>query len=213
MGTGSPTTRGTFEGQILKRDRPINNWFIIGTTSRTAARKLVKNLKYAKIGLAVGSLDLWWNFWAPSVWNSWRHSLQQNLPILNTVLANLGSPYKHHKEQSSKKCMCANLKTSYGYLSSVITLFIFFRIRHFRSRPQCASPAGRPYFSRHSFWGMVRAQYSGILRLACSRHSQPYSQSGSSDVASRYDFYIATCLFCCFSCAVYKAVLVACNLE
>ena len=69
--------------------------------------------------------------------------------------------------------MCGNVKTSYGYFSSVMTLFIF----------------------------------------ACSRYSQPYSQSGSSDVASRYDFYIATSLFCCFSCAVYKAVLVACNLE
>ena len=62
----------------------------------------------------------------------------------------------------------------------------------------------RPHFSRHSFGGIVRAQYSGILRLACSRYSQPYPQSDSSDVASRYDFYIATCLFCCFSCAVYK---------
>jgi len=46
---------------------------------------------------------------------------------------------------------------------------------------------------------MVRAEYSGILRLTCSRHSQPYSQSG-------YDFHIATCLFFCFNCAVYSAV-------
>jgi len=37
--------------QILKR------WFVIGTTVCTTARKLVKNLKYAKIGLAVGALD------------------------------------------------------------------------------------------------------------------------------------------------------------
>ena len=129
----------------------------------------------------------------------------KNLTILNAVLANVGSPYNDHKNRSSVKCMC-KFKTSYCYFSSVITLFIFFRIR-----PQCAPPAGRPYFSRHSFWGMVRAKYSGILRLACSRYSQPYSNSGSSDVASGYDFYIATCLFCCFNCAVYKAVLVACN--
>ena len=51
-----------------------------------------------------------------------------------------------------------------------------------------------------------------MLRLTCSRHSQPYSQSGSSDVASGYDFHIATGLFCCFNCAVYRAVLVACKL-
>jgi len=49
--------------------------------------------------------------------------------------------------------------------------------------------------------GMVRACYSGILRLTCSRHSQPYSQSGSSDVASGYEFR-TICLFCCFNCAV-----------
>jgi len=61
----------------------------------------------------------------------------------------------------SVKCMCANLKISYGYFSSVMTLFIFFIIRHFRSRPQCAPPAGRPHFSRHSFGGMVRA-YSDL---------------------------------------------------
>ena len=34
-----------------------DNWFVIGTTSRTAARKLVKNLKYAKIWFAVSALD------------------------------------------------------------------------------------------------------------------------------------------------------------
>jgi len=52
MGPGSTTRRGTLEGgQILKR------WFVIGTTSRNAARKLVKNLKYAKLALAVGALD------------------------------------------------------------------------------------------------------------------------------------------------------------
>jgi len=39
------------------------------------------------------------------------------------------------------------------------------------------------------------------------------SQSGSSHVASGYDFHIATCLFCGFSCAINTAVLVACNLE
>ena len=50
-GLGSTTRTGTFGGQILKR------WFVIGTTSRTAARKLVKNLKYAKTGLAIGALD------------------------------------------------------------------------------------------------------------------------------------------------------------
>ena len=48
---------------------------------------------------------------------------------------------------------------------------------------------------------MVRACYSGILRLNCSRHSQPYSQSDSSDVASGYEFR-TICLFCCFNCAV-----------
>jgi len=51
MGPGSTTRRGTFGRQILKY------WFVIGTISRTAARKLAKNLKYAKIGLAVGALD------------------------------------------------------------------------------------------------------------------------------------------------------------
>jgi len=35
------------------------------------------------------------------------------------------------------------LQISYGYFSSVMTLFIFFIIRHFRSRPQCAPLAGR----------------------------------------------------------------------
>jgi len=42
-------THGTAVGkmrQMLKRGRPADNWFVIGTTSRTAARKLVKNLKY-----------------------------------------------------------------------------------------------------------------------------------------------------------------------
>jgi len=32
--------------QILKRGRPADNWFIIGTSSHTAGRKFVKNLKY-----------------------------------------------------------------------------------------------------------------------------------------------------------------------
>jgi len=36
--------------------------------------------------------------------------------------------------------------------------------------------------------------------------------TGSSDVASGYEFH-TTCLFCCFNCAVYRAVLLACNLE
>jgi len=34
-----------------------DNWFVIDITSRTAARKLVNNLNYAKIGLAIGILD------------------------------------------------------------------------------------------------------------------------------------------------------------
>jgi len=51
MGPGSPFRRGTFWGQILKL------WFAIGTATHTAACKLFKNLKYAKIGLAVGTLD------------------------------------------------------------------------------------------------------------------------------------------------------------
>ena len=49
--------------------------------------------------------------------------------------------------------------------------------------------------------------YLGKLRLASGRYSQPYLQSGSSDVAS------GTCLFCCFRGTVHRAVLVACNLE
>ena len=50
--------------------QPADDWFIIGTTSRTAARKLVKNFKYAKIGLAVGTLDQFvMNFGAVSLWN------------------------------------------------------------------------------------------------------------------------------------------------
>ena len=48
------------------------------------------------------------------------------------------------------------LKISYGYFSSVMTLFIFFIIRHFRSRSQCTLPAVRPHFSMHSIWGMAR---------------------------------------------------------
>ena len=46
-----------------------DNWFVIDITSRTAARKLVNNLNYAKIGLAIGILDqfVWWNFGVPSV--------------------------------------------------------------------------------------------------------------------------------------------------
>jgi len=47
---------------------------------------------------------------------------------------------------------------------------------------------------------MVGAEYSGIFSLDCSQqYSQLYSQCGSSDVASGYDFRIAT---------VYFAVLV-----
>jgi len=45
-----------------------------------------------------------------------------------------------------------------------------------------------------------------MLRHTCSWHSQPYSQSGSSDVASGYNFHIATCLFCRFNCAVSIAL-------
>jgi len=33
------------------------NGLVIGTASRTAGRKLVKNLKYIKMGLAAGALD------------------------------------------------------------------------------------------------------------------------------------------------------------
>ena len=39
------------------KTQPADNWSVIGATSRTATCKLVKNLKYAKIGLAVGALD------------------------------------------------------------------------------------------------------------------------------------------------------------
>jgi len=42
---------------MLKRGRPADNWFVIATTSRTAGRKLVKNVKYTKIGLAVSAVD------------------------------------------------------------------------------------------------------------------------------------------------------------
>ena len=34
-----------------------DNWFVTGITIHTAAHKIVKNLKYAKIGLAIGILD------------------------------------------------------------------------------------------------------------------------------------------------------------
>jgi len=37
--------------------RPADTWFVNGTISRTAGRKLVKNLKYTEMGLAVGALD------------------------------------------------------------------------------------------------------------------------------------------------------------
>jgi len=41
-------------------------------------------------------------------------------------------------------------------------------------------------FTAHELW---KWQYLGILRLASVRYSQPYSQSGSSDVASGYDVH------------------------
>jgi len=65
MRPGSTTTRGTFGGQILKR------WFVTGTTSRTAAGKLVKNLKHAKTGLAINALDQFvMKFWGlVRLWN------------------------------------------------------------------------------------------------------------------------------------------------
>jgi len=72
---------------------------VIGTIGRTTGvRKLVKNLKYTKKGLVVGALDQFvMKFWG--IHQSMErlkllaiHSLQQNLPILNAVLANVGSP-------------------------------------------------------------------------------------------------------------------------
>ena len=54
-GAQIPTRRSTSGGQVLKLGLP--NWFVIGITSCTAARKLVKRLKYAKVQLAVGILD------------------------------------------------------------------------------------------------------------------------------------------------------------
>ena len=90
-------------------------------------------------------------------------------------------------------CVWKFKKISYGYFSSVTTLFIFFIIRHFRSWPRLHCRLAGHFLVCTPIWGMARAQYSGIglLRLVCSRYSRPYSQSGSSDVE-----YIAvrTCL-------------------
>ena len=43
--------------QVNPKMWPVDNWFVIGTTSRSTARKLVKILKYTKKVLAVGTLD------------------------------------------------------------------------------------------------------------------------------------------------------------
>jgi len=47
--------------------RLTDNWFVIGTTSRTTGHKLVlKNLKHTKMWLAVGALDQFFmKFWGP----------------------------------------------------------------------------------------------------------------------------------------------------
>jgi len=65
--------------------QPADNWFVIGTASQLQIRY---NLKIYDKGLAV--MKFFWGGVGP--WNSRKHSLQENLPILNMVLADVDSP-------------------------------------------------------------------------------------------------------------------------
>jgi len=62
-----------------------------------------------------------------------------------------------------------------------------------------------------TFWEIVILGHIQTCN-ACGRYYQPYSQSGSNDVASGYNFY-SNLFILLFSGTVYRAVLVACNLE
>ena len=73
--------------QVNPKMRTVDNWFVIGTTSRSTARKLVKILKYTKKSVGCRHIRPVCDeiFGASSV-PGMVEDIQQNLPILNAVL-------------------------------------------------------------------------------------------------------------------------------
>jgi len=60
--------------------------------------------------------------------------------------------YNDHKNIKNVKCVCGNLKKNLLSLLFIgHDIIHFLHNRHFRLRPQCAPPAGRPPFSMNLF--------------------------------------------------------------